>query len=313
MSTLSSYVIVTPARNEAQHIELTAQSVVAQTHRPLRWMVVSDGSTDGTDEIIARYAAAHPWIELARMPERQQRHFAGKAHAFAAGYAKLRDLQFDVIASLDADISFDSEYFEFLLNKLAADPALGVVGTPFQEENGQVYDYRYVSIEHVSGACQVFRRPCFDGIGGYRAVPGGSIDHIAVISARMHGWKTRTFPEKVCLHHRTMGTAQRGILHSKYKLGIKDYAIGNHPMWELFRVAHQLRQPPRGLSGMALGAGYLAAWLRGEKRPVGPEFIRFHRQEQMLRLQRFFRPGSAPALRATQPSGDPQIGPSATN
>jgi glycosyltransferase involved in cell wall biosynthesis len=313
MSALPSYVIITPARNEAQYIGLTAQSVVDQKHRPLRWIVVSDGSTDGTDEIIQRHALEQPWIELIRMPERQERHFAGKAHAFAAGYAKVRDLQFDVVVSLDADISFAPDYFEFLLGKLKADPLLGLVGTPFQEENGQVYDYRYVSIEHVSGACQVFRRECFDAIGGYRPVRGGSIDHIAVISARMKGWKTRTFTEMVCLHHRTMGTAQRGVLHSKYRLGIKDYAVGNHPLWELCRVGYQMKQPPRCLSGIALGAGYLGAWLRRTKRPVGPELVRFHRQEQMQRLRKFLRPDNSSSERVSEQSGDPKVGSPAAN
>jgi glycosyltransferase involved in cell wall biosynthesis len=308
-----SFVIISPARNEAQFIELTLQSVVAQSIRPLRWVIVSDGSTDGTDEIVQRYADEHSWIRLVRMPEREKRDFAGKVHAFNAGYAQLQDLSFDVVVSLDADISFEPGYFSFLLGKLQEDPRLGLVGTPFQETTGQVYDYRFVSIEHVSGACQVFRLACFQAIGGYIPVRGGSIDHIAVISARMKGWKTRTFTDMVCMHHRTMGTAQRGVLHSKYRLGIKDYTIGNHPLWELFRVGYQMTQSPRCLSGIALGAGYIAAWLRRTERPVGPELIRFHREEQMLRLRRFLRRGRSASMRISEPSGDPQVRSRAAN
>src|SRR5216684_8428510 len=111
MPTLPTYVLITPARNEAQFIELTIQSVVAQTIRPLKWVIVSDGSTDGTDEIVKKYASDHPWIELVRMPERRERDFAGKVHAFNAGYARVRDLDYEVIVSLDADISFDADYF----------------------------------------------------------------------------------------------------------------------------------------------------------------------------------------------------------
>ena len=85
MSTLPTYVLITPARNESKFIELTLQSVVAQTYRPLKWVIVSDGSTDGTDEIVGKYTAEHSWIELVRMPERKERHFAGKVHAFNAG------------------------------------------------------------------------------------------------------------------------------------------------------------------------------------------------------------------------------------
>src|SRR5437867_3887094 len=141
MSTLPSYVLITPARNEAKFIELTLKSVVAQTVRPLKWVIVSDGSTDGTDEIVNRYVAHHPWIELVRMPERSERHFAGKVHAFNAGYARVRGLTYDMIASLDADISFDDDYFAFLLEKLAQDACLGLVGTPFKGHS--MYDYRF--------------------------------------------------------------------------------------------------------------------------------------------------------------------------
>src|SRR6266481_6672836 len=110
MLMLPSYVLVTPARNEAQFIELTINSVVAQTVRPRKWAIVSDGSTDGTDDIVNKYAAEHPWIELVRMPERRERHFAGKVNAFNAGYARVADLNYDVIGNLDADVSFDEGY-----------------------------------------------------------------------------------------------------------------------------------------------------------------------------------------------------------
>jgi glycosyltransferase involved in cell wall biosynthesis len=261
---------------------------VAQTVLPLRWVIVSDGSTDGTDEIVARYAAEHPWIELVRMPERAERNFAGKVLAFNAGYARVKDLDFEVIASLDADISFDLDYFEFLLRKLIENSALGVVGTPFQELSGQVYNYRFVSIEHVSGACQVFRRECFGAIGGYKPIKGGSIDHVAVISARMHGWQTRSFTEKVCTHHREMGTAQQGILKSRFKYGLKDHRIGNHPLWEAFRVVYQMTQTPRLMGGFALGIGYIWATVRRFERPVPRELVEFHRREQLSRLKKKF-------------------------
>ncbi|HWT66130.1 MAG TPA: glycosyltransferase family A protein [Terracidiphilus sp.] len=302
MTSLPTYVIVTPARNEADFIECTLKSVVAQSVRPLKWVIVSDGSTDGTDEIVSRYIADNPWIELVRTSERAERNFAGKVFAFNAGYAKVQELDYQVIVSLDADISFDPDYFEFLLKKLHEDPQLGLTGTPFQELSGRVYDYRYVSVEHVSGACQVFRRECFEAIGGYTPVKGGSIDHIAVISSRMKGWKTRTWTEKVCIHYREMGTAQAGALRSRYKYGIKDYVIGNHPLWELFRAARQMMLPPVFLGGIALFAGYFGALLRRVNRPVSPEFVRFHQHEQISRLKRFMRLGSSSPRPAAPPS-----------
>ena len=288
MAALPSYVLITPARNEAAFIELTLKSVVAQTVRPLKWVIVSDGSTDGTDELVRKYAADNPWIELVRMPERKERHFAGKVHAFNAGYARLKDINYQVIGSLDADISVDEDYFAFLLQKLADDPRLGLVGTPFQEGGGPIYDYRFVSIEHVSGACQVFRRECFEAIGGYVPVKGGCIDHIAVITSRMKGWRTRTFTEKVSQHHRAMGTAQQGILRARWKNGAKDYSVGNHPLWELCRMARQMSQRPLLIGGAMVMAGFLWDTVRRAPRPVSPELVAFYRREQMQRLKAFF-------------------------
>jgi len=302
MSESLKYVIVTPARNEARFIELTLKSVTSQTELPQKWVIVSDGSTDGTDDIIKKYTEGHSWIELVRMPERTERSFAGKVHAFNAGYAKLCDTPYDVIVSLDADISFEADYFAFLIGKLSANRALGLVGTPFRELSGETYNYRFVNIEHVSGACQMFRRECFEVIGGYVPVKGGSIDHIAVITARMRGWKTRTFTEKSCLHHRAMGTAGRGLLTSRFNLGMKDYAIGNHPMWEIFRAARQATQPPVLAGGLALAAGYLWSLIRQVPRPVSHDLIAFHRREQMQRLCRFMRRNSSVVVDDVKPS-----------
>ncbi len=288
MPMLPSYVLITPARNEEAFIELTIKSVIAQTVRPIKWIIVSDGSTDGTDDIVDKYAAEHPWIELLRIPKRRERHFAGKVEAFNAAYDYVRELPYDAIVSLDGDISFEEDYFCFLLGKLAEDPALGVVGTPFKETTNQSYDYRFVSIEHVSGACQVFRRECFSEIGGYVPVKGGGIDLIAVTTARMKGWKTRAFAEKSCIHHREMGTAQHGLLKARFKNGVKDYVFGNHPIWELFRTVRQMTQRPFGIGGLMLLSGYLWATIRCLERPVQSDLVAFTRQEQMQRLWNFF-------------------------
>ena len=287
MPKLLRYALITPARNEAEFIELTLQSVVAQTIRPMKWVVVSDGSTDGTDEIVAKYAAEHSWIELVQMPPRKERHFAGKIHAFNAGYARLNGLDYDAIGSLDADVSFESDFFQFLLDKLAGDASLGLVGTPFQEGSKPAYDYRFVSIEHVSGACQLFRRACFNDIGGYVPVKGGGVDHIAVITARMKGWTTRTFTERVCIHHRKMGSAQHGKVATWFKTGALDYALGSHPLWELFRTVYQMTKRPFIVGGLTLFAGYAWQMIRRFERPIPKETVAFRRGEQMKRLRTF--------------------------
>jgi biofilm PGA synthesis N-glycosyltransferase PgaC len=307
MTTRLSYVLITPARNEAQYIEMTLRSMIAQTCKPVRWVIVSDGSTDETDEIVARYSAEHPWIDLISLPERKERHFAGKVMAFNAGLERLTCVPYEAVVSVDADISFDADYFAFLLGKLAAHPELGLVGTPFREISGESYDYRFVSIEHVSGACQVFRRGCFEAIGGYVPIRGGSIDHVAVITARMKGWKTRTFTEKHCIHHRPIGTAGHHPMAARSRVGLKDYAVGNHPVWELCRVARQMALPPRCIGGLALGAGYVWALLRRTNRPVPPELIKFHRGEQMQRLFSFLQRKTSSSKEVPW-AGEPNIG-----
>ena len=289
------YVIITPARNEERFIELTIKSMIAQTLLPLKWVIVSDGSTDRTDEIVRNYSASHPWIELVRMPERQERHFAGKVFAFNAGFERVKALEFDVVGNLDADVSFEPEHFEFLLAKMKENPELGMAGAPFREGTFQ-YDYRFSNIENVWGGCQLFRRQCYEGIGGYMPLKGGCIDHVAVISARYHGWKTRTFPDKICIHHRTMGTAQRSELQAKFRLGVKDHSVGNHPLWEFVRAIYQMKHRPFVTGGLALGMGYLSAMLRGAEVPLSKDLVAFVRREQMQRLKKAFSGGpKAPA------------------
>jgi biofilm PGA synthesis N-glycosyltransferase PgaC len=287
MADLPAYVIISPARNEAQFIELTLKSVVAQTVKPLKWVIVSDGSTDGTDEIVSRYAAEYPWIELVRMPERRERHFAGKVYAFNAGYSRVKDLDYAAIASMDADISFEEDYFAFLLEKLAGDSALGLVGTRFREGTS-TYDFRFSSTDHVSGACQMFRRECFESIGGYLPLRSGGIDVTAVLSARAKGWRTRTFTEKSYAHHRKMGTAEFAGYRARLNIGHKDYLLGSHPLWEVFRCIYQMRCKPYFIGGVLMAAAYFWDLLRGVERSMPGDLIQFRQRDQMVRLKRFF-------------------------
>jgi poly-beta-1,6-N-acetyl-D-glucosamine synthase len=278
------FVLITPARDEAAYIDATIRSVIAQTLRPSHWIIVSDGSTDGTDDIVRQHAAVHHWIQLVRAPERAERSFAGKVQAFEAGRAQLPSGMHDIIGSLDADITLEPDCFAVLLTRFTQQPRLGVAGAPFRDANHR-YDYRFTSIEHVSGACQLFRRECFEAIGGYTPVKGGGVDWIAVASARMKGWQTRTFPETFCTHHRPMGTAQTSTLGASFRLGRKDYRLGGHPLWQAFRSLYQVKTRPYLLSGLLLAAGFSWDWARRADRVVSPELQRFHRGEQMRRLR----------------------------
>lgn len=279
------YVLVTPAHNEEAFIEKTIQSVVQQTVRPERWVIVNDGSTDRTREIAHRYAGAHPWIEVLDRPCRAERSFAAKVHSFNAGYARVKDtVAHDAVGNLDADVSFGNDFFEFLLARLGEDPLLGVVGTIFLEDGYSSETDSFEGQTHVAGQCQLFRRRCFEDIGGYVPHKAGGIDWIAVTTARMKGWKTRSFRERHFFHHRSLGTADRGKLSSAFAYGMKDYYLGGHPVWEAFRVAYRIAKPPYIVGGIAVGLGYAWAAVRRIPRPVSDELMRFHRREQTQKL-----------------------------
>jgi len=288
MLNLPAYVLITPARNEAEFIQLTLKSVVSQTIRPVKWVIVSDGSTDGTDDIVKIYAAEHSWIELVRQPERPDRHFAGKADAVSAGLARLKEVDYQVIGNLDADVSFDQDYFAFLISKFAENSDLGVGGTAFRE-GSQTYNYEFVGIEHVSGMCQMFRRVCFEGIGGYPAIKSGGIDLMAVLSARAKGWQTRTFTEKLFEHHRKMGTAQISGLRERFHRGRMDYLLGSHPVWEICRSFYQMKNRPFIIGGLLILAAYFWYLVRGVDKTMPKDLIALRQADQMRRLHDVIR------------------------
>ena len=283
------YVLITPARNEEALIEKTIQSVISQTILPSKWVIVNDGSTDSTAKIVRKYTASYEWIELVEMPEHRDRSFASKVHCFNAGYERVKDLEYEVIGNLDADVSFDEDHFAFLLSKFREDSKLGVAGTIFKEEGYSSETDSFEGSSHVAGPCQLFRRECFHDIGGYIPHKAGGIDWMAVTTARMMGWKTRSFRERSFFHHRPLGTAERSPLASSFSYGEKDYYLGGHPVWELFRVAYRMTKKPYLIEGIALGLGYGWAFLRQRERPVSDELMRFHRREQMLKLKAILR------------------------
>jgi glycosyltransferase involved in cell wall biosynthesis len=290
------YVLITPSRNEARLIEETLKSMVAQTILPLKWVIVNDGSTDATAEIVAKYAAQHSWIELVNRPVRKDRNFAAKVHAFNAGLERVQGIQFELIGNLDSDISFGPDQFEFLISKFRETPALGVAGTAYTQDGG--WDSTRDSFEgesSVHGACQLFRYECFQDIGGYCANRLGGIDWIAVTTARMKGWETRNYPDRRFHHSRVMGTAEKGELGAAFDYGKKDYFLGGSPLWELFRVAYRMTKRPFVLGGIALLLGYCMGAIRRVERPVSRELMRFHRGEQMKKLRMIF--GSVIRLR----------------
>jgi glycosyltransferase involved in cell wall biosynthesis len=278
-----SYVLITPARNEEKYIEHTLKSVVAQTILPRRWIVVNDNSTDRTGEIVERYARDFPFLRLVTVRNRRKREFSSKVFAFNAGYAALDVPDYRFIGNLDADVSFGPEYYERIMGEFARTPGLGIAGGLILErQNGQMRE-RFANRYGVSGAVQVFARECYEAIGGYLPMRYGGEDPVSQYMARMHGWKVRTVPELKVIHHRPTGTAQGTLLRACFRAGAEEYTYGSHPLFQVVKCIHRLRERPYVLSGLSRMGGYLYAFLRRDPRVPAP-VIRFIRKEQMRRL-----------------------------
>ena len=280
-----TYVLITAAHNEEAFLEKTIDSITSQTVLPIKWILVDDGSMDRTSEIVKAHLSANPWMELIEKPQRNDRSFAGKVQAFNAGFELVKGIAFDIIGNVDADISCGADYFEFLLSKFSEKPRLGVAGTIFTETGYSSEKDSFAGRSHVSGPCQLFRRRCWEDIGGYLPHRAGGVDWMAVATARMKGWETESFRERSFHHHRNMGTAGRGLIGSAFLSGKRDYFLGGHPVWEIFRVAYRCVKRPYVAGGVALGLGYCFALLRRTPRAVSRELMTFHRKEQMTKLR----------------------------
>lgn len=280
----SPYVIITPARNEELNIRKTIQSVLGQTVKPRKWVVVSDGSTDRTDEIAKQYATQFDFMHFIRRESNGERNFGSKADAIELGLRHVSNLDYDFVAILDADVSFNPDYYEKVLTKFHENLELGIAGGVIFTVKGNVTVLSTTDLNHVAGAVQTFRRQCFRDIGGYMAIPIGGIDKIAETMARMKGWQTTSFTDIEVLHHQQAGTKVNSVYAASYKGGVKDSLIGYHPLYFVIRSFYRIFRK-HYLIGAVLGLfGFCSSMLFGGKRPVPDEFVAFLRKEQKERL-----------------------------
>lgn len=288
----SRYVLLTAAHNEEFYIERTLQSVVSQEHRPERWVVVSDRSTDRTAAIVQEYARKHDFIELVEVAEGKGREFSSKVNALTLGHEKLSKLDYEFLGILDGDISFGPQYYGDLLDKFSRDPKLGLSGGfIYEEDQGEFKSRKTNTSISVAGAIQLFRRECYEGIGGLQPIPYGGEDWCAEVGVRMRGWDVRAFPDLKAFHHRPTGTGG-SLLRYWYRQGKMDYALGSLPSFEIVKCVRRVRENPFGFGALARWTGFLGSWLSRAPRLVSKEFIDYLRQEQRQRLRAMIR--SAP-------------------
>jgi len=283
---IGPYIIITAAKNEERFIGETIEGVLAQTVRPRKWVIVSDGSTDQTDDIVRTYTTRYPFIKLLRAEPHTDRGFGSKAKAINSAYEQNRNEEYEFVAILDADISLEPNYYEQVLIQFTEHQDLGVSGGVLRERSGTKYVKRITSTcWSVSGAIQVFRRKCFEEIGGYFPVSGG-IDAVAEVMARMSGWKVMAFPHIRGLHNRPTGRASQGMWRAAYRTGEDDYLLGYHPLFFVARCAWRISARPFLVGSATMFLGYVWAWIRGRKRAVADDFVQYLRREQVSRLLR---------------------------
>jgi biofilm PGA synthesis N-glycosyltransferase PgaC len=285
---MASFVIITPAHNEEALIVHTAEAVVAQTVRPLKWVIVNDASTDRTREVVEGFARQHSFIEVVNLERAAGRHFGNKVRAFNAGFDRIKALNYDFVGNLDADMSFAPDYFEKLLSQFEANPKLGIGGGMVHTTIDGQFVSQEVALDSVAGAVQLFRRKCFEQVGGYRAMPLGGIDAAAEIAARMNGWVTRTFPELPAREHRFTGSVTASPLTSRLKEGKRLYSLGYSPLFFFVRCVYRFRERPLLLGSLVAFWGYLVSALSRTPVAVSPEMVSFLRTEQHGKLKRLF-------------------------
>lgn len=282
-----AYVLVTPARDEAAYITHTLEAVIAQTVLPARWVVVSDGSTDETDEIVNSYAAKYDFIRLVRREKKEHRNFGAKVYAIREGLSHLDGVQYEFIGNVDADVSFEPNYYESIFNRMLEQTSLGIAGgILYDDHDGKWVNQRNAVEYSVGGPIQMFRRACYEDIGGYTPLRRGGVDAIAEYAARMNGWKIRTFEDIVVHHHRATGTENSSLLNSYFRLGRQEYVNAYHPLFEIAKCLSKLTtQHPIVLAGAFRLAGYTTSYLCREERAVPEELAAFIRQVQIDRLR----------------------------
>jgi biofilm PGA synthesis N-glycosyltransferase PgaC len=280
----TDYVLVTPVKNEEKLIGITIESVVRQTIRPAEWVIVSDGSTDRTEEIVRTAAQEHPWIRLLALPPRSDRNFAAVVRATETGLRALSTIDYEYVGLLDSDVRFQADYFSQVLAEFASHPQLGLAGGVVIDV-GLSREQLPFNRQDVPGAVQFFRRTCFDALGGLIAIPEGGWDALTCARARMVGYETRLLTHLIVDHLKPRNIAEGSVLRRKWQLGVRDFALGYHPLFEAVKCLGRIREPPFVIGGLAWWLGFCAATVQRRSRQIPADLLAFIRTEQMNRMR----------------------------
>jgi glycosyltransferase involved in cell wall biosynthesis len=279
------HIIVMPAHNEADLIGRTLQSIVEQTERPDRLVIVDDGSTDATAEIVRGFMTDHPWIEMIPGGQRGSGRRYRVVEVFNHGYERVRAERTDYISKIDADLIFPRDYFERVFRVMDADPTIGAAGGMLEEvaTNGRHHRLRMPD-NHVPGPIKTIRKTVFEEMQGF--VPMLGWDIIDLVKIRSLGYQTVCIQDLVVIHQRQTAAAT-GILKGNVRMGHGAYVIGTHPLFALGRAVYRMFEPPYVLAGVALGYGYFRSWFKRAEQMPDPALIAALQAEQLHRLVHF--------------------------
>jgi poly-beta-1,6-N-acetyl-D-glucosamine synthase len=278
----TKYVVITPVRDEEAYLGLTVESMVRQTSRPTEWVIVNDGSADNTGSLIDESARANPWICAVHRPNRGFRKAGGGVvEAFNDGYRAVTCQDWEFIIKLDGDLSFESDYFSECFKRFHQDPKLGIAGgTIFHIRDGKKQIEECPKF-HVRGATKIYRRACWDAIGGFWPAPGW--DTMDEVKANMLGWKTESFPDLHLLHHRYTGSAE-GLWSGLVKNGRANYICGYHPLFMLLKCFRRLVYKPFLIGSIGLMYGFISGYLKRVPQVDDTQTIAYLRRQQLGRL-----------------------------
>jgi glycosyltransferase involved in cell wall biosynthesis len=285
MSDSRVYVLVTPVKNEEQSIGKTIDAVVAQTIRPVEWVIASDGSTDSTNEIVRGYLLKNPWIRLLELPPRERRCFSSVVLNTMTAISHLESTDHAYIGLLDADVVFDADYYEKTMRCFERDPILGLAGGVVIDP-GESRDRVPRNRFDIPGAVQFYRKECFEDIGGLIAIPEGGWDGVACVMARMAGYRTSLLCELVIDHLKPRNVSQGSVLKRRWQMGLRDFAVGYHPCFEVVKCLSRIGDTPWIAGSFSWWCGYVSGWIANQASIV-PEPVRQHlRHEQIERIKK---------------------------
>jgi glycosyltransferase involved in cell wall biosynthesis len=294
---MTKYVIITPARNEGAYIKQTIESVINQSVKPEKWVIVSDSSTDNTDEIVQGYSDLYDFICFVKTANQPHRNFSSKVAAFNFGYEQLEDVDYDFIGNLDGDMRLDHDYYSNVFKKFDQNPKLGIAGGVRMDLiSGKLVKIRSAR-NSVAGGLQLFRRECFEKINGYQYLKYGGIDAVAEVSARMFGWEVESFADIITHHLKPTSAAVNNIFKQKFRAGVKFYLLGYHPIFPLLRFGTRIFTKPIIIGSLISIAGFFWAGFRKYERPVSESFVKYLRSEQNRRIKMWITGRTDKALR----------------